>query len=40
MVSPENMHFGGILDLECKEEADGLDALPPSINIVSQEEVA
>ena len=39
MVAAENGDFGWVLDLEGKEETDGLDALPSSIHVVAQEEI-
>ena len=40
MVAPEDVDLGRIFDLEGKQQADGLDALSPSIHIISQEEIA
>ena len=39
MVSPEDVDLLGVLDLESEEQADGLDALPSPVDVVSQEEV-
>lgn len=40
MVAPKDVDFGRIFDFEGEQQADGLDALPPSIHIISQEEIA
>jgi hypothetical protein len=40
VVASEDVYLVGVLDLEGEEQTDGLDALPASIHVVSQEEVA
>lgn len=39
MISSKDMHFAGVLNFKRKQQADALNALSSSVNIVAQEEV-
>lgn len=39
VVASEEEEVVGVLDLVCQQEADGLDALLPSVDVVAEEEV-
>lgn len=40
MVSSEDMHLGRVFNLEGEQQANGFDALSPSIDVIAQEEIA
>lgn len=39
MVAPQDEHLLGVLYLQREQQADGLQSLPPSVDVIPQEEV-
>lgn len=40
MVTSQDVDLGWVFDLEGEQQANGLDALPPSVHIISEEQIA
>ena len=39
MIAPQDEHFLRVLYLQCEQQANGLQTLPPSVHIIAQEQV-
>ena len=39
MVAPDQMHRGGVLDLEREQQADGLERVRAAVDVVAEEKI-